>query len=82
MSSSGARLCFSLANAESCSDEPFPVHPLDLTAVAQTVVTLDGQDQNVTYCYNTYQYLDLDPTNFAGFDAVLGDAFLRNVYAS
>ena len=50
--------------------------------MAQTEVPLNGTNQNVTYCYNTYQYLDLDPENFSGFDAILGDAFLRNVYAS
>lgn len=58
------------------------MHPLDLTVMAQTEIPLNGTNQNVTYCYNTYQYLDLDPENFSGFDAILGDAFLRNVYAS
>ena len=35
-----------------------------------------------TVCVNTYQYLTLDPNSFVGFDIILGDAFLRNVYAS
>lgn len=66
------------------SGDDFPVHPLDLTFVATTEIpSADGTStQNVTYCYNTYQYLTLDPNSFEGFDAVLGDAFLRNVYAS
>ena len=37
--------------------------------------------ENVTVCLNTYQYLTLDPTEFSGFDLILGDAFLRSVYA-
>ena len=39
-------------------------------------------DTNATACVNTYQYLTLDPSSFVGFDVILGDAFLRNVYAS
>lgn len=68
----------------SCSGKPFPVHPLDLTFVATTEVPsgTNGKTENVTYCYNTYQYLALDPNSFSGFDAILGDAFLRNAYAS
>lgn len=51
--------------------------------IAATVITdASGHESNVTFCYNTYQYLDLDPSSFTGFDAILGDAFLRNVYAS
>ena len=45
-------------------------------------VPVNGSNQNVTFCFNTYQYLNLDPASFSGFDAILGDAFLRNVYAS
>ncbi|THG99797.1 hypothetical protein EW026_g2607 [Hermanssonia centrifuga] len=60
----------------------FPVHPLDLTIVDTTTITVNGTSQNVTICYNAYQYLDLDPNSFNGFDAILGDSFLRNVYAS
>jgi len=45
------------------------------------ITTADGDDQQVTFCSNTYQYSSLDPTEFP-FDLVLGDAFLRNVYAS
>ena len=59
----------------SCSGNDFPVHPLDLTFVSTTEIpTADGTgSQNVTFCYNTYQYLTLDPDSFEGFDAVLGD---------
>ncbi|EIW62831.1 acid protease [Trametes versicolor FP-101664 SS1] len=57
------------------------VHPLDLTFPVSG--PLDGPgSQNVTVCVNTFQYLTLDPTKFVGFDLILGDAFLRNVYAS
>lgn len=62
--------------------QPFPVHPLDLTVMQQTEIEVNGQPQNVTFCMNTFQYLTLDPESFSGFDAILGDAFLRNVYAS
>lgn len=36
----------------------------------------------MTVCINTFQYLTLDPTQFVGFDIILGDAFLRNAYSS
>ncbi len=66
----------------SCSGQQFPVHPLDLTFPAVVTVPVGGQDTNITVCVNTYQYLTLDPNSFQGFDIILGDAFLRNVYAS
>ena len=47
-----------------------------------TDIELNGTVKNVTACINTYAYLTLDPTTFVGFDIILGDAFLRNVYAS
>ncbi|TFK88605.1 acid protease [Polyporus arcularius HHB13444] len=60
----------------------YPVHPLDLS-LPQVIPILDsGAEKNVTVCVATYQYLTLDPTQFAGFDLILGDAFLRSVYAS
>ncbi|KAH9911320.1 aspartic peptidase domain-containing protein [Epithele typhae] len=59
-------------------DQEFPIHPLDLTF--PYVFNTNGM--NATVCLNTYQYLTLDPNNFVGFDIILGDAFLRNVYAS
>lgn len=43
--------------------------------------TSNNEVANVTTCINTYQYITLDPTSFVGFDIILGDAFLRNVYA-
>lgn len=61
-----------------CSGQDFPVHPLDLTYP----FVLELGQTNVTACINTYQYLTLDPNSFVGFDIILGDAFLRNVYAS
>lgn len=57
------------------------VHPLDLTLPVSGPIAGPGS-QNVTACINTFQYLTLDPTEFFGFDLILGDAFLRNVYAS
>ena len=51
---------------------------MDLTY--PTSLDLEGGARNV--CVNTYQYLTLDPNSFVGFDIILGDAFLRNVYAS
>ena len=44
--------------------------------------SLDLEGGARTVCVNTYQYLTLDPNSFVGFDIILGDAFLRNVYAS
>ena len=64
------------------SGQPYPVHPLDLTTPSIYTYTDNGVEKNVTYCVNNYQYLNLDPSSFSGFDAILGDAFLRNVYAS
>ena len=53
----------------------FPVHYLDLTTVSD-----GGGLTDVTICTNTFQYLD--PDNLSGADAVMGDSFLRNAYAS
>ncbi|KAI0697717.1 acid protease [Cerioporus squamosus] len=60
----------------------YPVHPLDLTLPQVIPILENGTDKNVTICVATYQYLALDPTQFVGFDLILGDAFLRSVYAS
>lgn len=64
------------------SGQDFPVHPLDLTIPVTATVPMNGQKTDVTVCINTYRYLTLDPNSFTGFDIVLGDAFLRNVYVS
>lgn len=67
----------------SYSGQEFPVHPLDLTfPFTSTVPGKNGTQTSVTLCLGTYQPITLDPTAFAGFDLALGDAFLRNVYAS
>lgn len=67
----------------SYSGQEFPVHPLDLTfPFVGTVPSKGGVETSVTLCLGTYQPITLDPTAFAGFDLALGDAFLRNVYAS
>ena len=62
-----------------CRGQEFPVHPLDLTRPESGSVQ-DGK--SVTVCFNAYDYLTVSPTEFPGFDVLLGDAFLRNVYAS
>ncbi|KAI0633780.1 aspartic peptidase domain-containing protein [Trametes polyzona] len=62
--------------------QEFAVHPLDLALPLPAPIIKDGKQTNVTVCLATYQYLNLDPTSFAGFDLILGDAFLRSVYAS
>lgn len=53
------------------------MHPLDLTHVETDIFTIDGMQQNVTFCSNSYGYNDQ-----IELDAVLGDPFLKNVYAS
>ncbi|KAI0666611.1 aspartic peptidase domain-containing protein [Trametes maxima] len=62
--------------------QEFAVHPLDLALPIPVPILKNGVETNVTVCLATYQYLNLDPTGFNGFDLILGDAFLRNVYAS
>ena len=75
--------CCSLISTFPHSGREYMVHPLDLSLL-QTIPILDasGNEKNVTVCFATYQYLSLDPTSFSGFDLILGDAFLRSVYAS
>lgn len=58
------------------------MHPLDLTFPVAVTLPINGADTNVTACAGTYQYLTLDPSEFQGFDLILGDAFLCSVYAS
>ncbi|KAH9850653.1 acid protease [Lenzites betulinus] len=60
----------------------FLVHPLDLTATSVGAFDSANPGANVTVCVNRFQYLTLDPNEFTGFDLILGDAFLRNAYAS
>ncbi|RDX50082.1 acid protease [Lentinus brumalis] len=62
--------------------QEFPVHPIDLTYPNTIELEVNGTLTNVTACINTYQASTLDPRSFTGFDLILGDAFLRNVYAS
>ncbi len=57
------------------------VHPLDLTT-PMVMQPSGSAGPGVTVCTNTFQPLTLDPTAFGTFDLILGDAFLRNVYAS
>ena len=59
----------------------YPIHPLDLLPVVADVNDR-GIEKSVTVCVATYRALTLDPALFNTFDLVLGDAFLRSVYAS
>lgn len=68
-------------NLRNHSGQEFLVHPLDITFPTVGPFTGDPTT-NVTVCINTFQYLTLDPTQFVGFDIILGDAFLRNAYSS
>ncbi|KAI0365652.1 acid protease [Pilatotrama ljubarskyi] len=68
-------LSFVFANQE------FAVHPLDLT-VPTVLPSVTNPGQNVTVCLNAFRYSTLDPKEFSGFDLILGDSFLRNVYVS
>ncbi|PSR71030.1 hypothetical protein PHLCEN_2v13078 [Hermanssonia centrifuga] len=51
-----------------------PIHPLDITTVAS--------NGNETICNNAYRAIDLPPGAVTGFDFIMGDSFLKNVYAS
>ncbi|CAE7227088.1 unnamed protein product [Rhizoctonia solani] len=67
-----------LAQAElmiTIDDVSISVHPLDLT---QVQVDDFGKGQNLTFCTSVYE-----PASYGGADndIILGDAFLRNVYA-
>ncbi|KAI0349533.1 acid protease [Trametes cingulata] len=61
--------------------QEYPVHPLDLSLPSGTQVT-DANGQKATVCLAGIAPLTLDPNVFQGFDVILGDTFLRNVYAS
>ena len=61
-----------------CSGQEIAINPLDLT-LPVTVSLADNTTR--TLCGGTYQPNALDPNGFSGFDMLLGDAFLRNVYA-
>ncbi|GJE90942.1 A1 family peptidase [Phanerochaete sordida] len=50
------------------------IHPLDITTV-----TSNG---NQTICTNAYRGINLPPGAVTGFDFILGDSFLKNVYTS
>ncbi|KAG8743450.1 hypothetical protein FRC10_012030 [Ceratobasidium sp. 414] len=74
-----AQLVFSIGRTDSeRSGRSIPIHPLDLTQV-QTITTTD-KSQNFTMCQNAFQPFS---SNAGGgeVDFILGDAFLRNVYA-
>ncbi|KAL4258061.1 peptidase A1 family protein [Pleurotus pulmonarius] len=53
----------------------FPVHPVDLTLINTHLVN----GTNMTYCTNTYQSINF---GHGEYDMILGDAFLKNAYAS
>lgn len=58
--------------------QAFAIHPLDLTRVQNTTVTINGEKATVTICEAAFE----DTKGYRDFDAVLGDSFLKNVYAS
>ncbi len=65
------------------SGQPFPVHPLDLTfPVTATLSINDKWNMEITGCVNTFQSFDTAPDSSDGFDIILADAFLHNVYVS
>ncbi|KAF4583314.1 hypothetical protein EYR38_002063 [Pleurotus pulmonarius] len=57
------------------SGRDFPVHPVDLTLINTHLVN----GTNMTYCTNTYQSINF---GHGEYDMILGDAFLKNAYAS
>ncbi|KII87068.1 hypothetical protein PLICRDRAFT_243487 [Plicaturopsis crispa FD-325 SS-3] len=72
--------CLSAAKvAFAFGEDEFAVHPLDLTTV--TTTTTAGKDGGVahTLCVNAFQASSGDLSG--DFDMILGDAFMRNVYA-
>ena len=65
------------------SGQQFPIHPLDLTFPAIATLSINENWNNeITACINTFQPLASNPTTSDGFDVVLADAFLHNVYIS
>ena len=65
------------------SGQQFPIHPLDLTfPVTVTLSINENWNNEITACINTFQPFDSDPTTADGFDIVLADGFLHNVYIS
>lgn len=66
--------------ALACSGVDFPMHYLDITSMFFSIVTVNGQPMNLTYCSNTFtrnQAASIDDV-----DANLGDPFMRNAYVS
>ncbi|RPD82686.1 hypothetical protein L226DRAFT_518617 [Lentinus tigrinus ALCF2SS1-7] len=71
----GANLTFTFGG------EDYSVHPLKVTLVETDVVSPNGKDQNVTVCFGGFQPVPAAERGFQGFDIVLGDVFLKSVYA-
>lgn len=76
-------LVISYANSDTrcTSGEAIPIHPLDLSRPTVVSLPLNGTTTNVTICLNSWIPFSLPPS-FRGLDVLLGDAFMRNVYAS
>ncbi|KAI0704248.1 aspartic peptidase domain-containing protein [Cytidiella melzeri] len=55
-------------------NKSIPVHPLDITSIANL--------GNNTVCVNSYRAINLPAGAANGFDFILGDSFLKNVYTS
>ncbi|PIL33898.1 hypothetical protein GSI_03604 [Ganoderma sinense ZZ0214-1] len=60
----------------------YPVHPLDLFMPFPVPIIDNGTEKNVTVCAATYRATPPDLAQLNAFDLILGDAFLRSVYAS
>ncbi|TFY78732.1 hypothetical protein EWM64_g5280 [Hericium alpestre] len=55
-------------------DQKVPIHPLDLNSF------IPANDTDPTVCYGSFVANNFG-ADFTGFDMLLGDGFLRNVYS-
>ncbi|GJE94324.1 acid protease [Phanerochaete sordida] len=73
--------CYSSVNLTfTIAGQDYPVHPLDISLVTQLTVLESGTSTTFTVCSGAF--LSLGPEGVNGADMVLGDPFLKNVYAS
>jgi len=74
--------CMSSANLTfTFGGRKFPIHPLDLTQV-KTITADNGT--SFTFCVGQFNPFELDSetVQYASWEMILGDSFLRNVFAS
>lgn len=62
----------------------YPIHPLDITrlSIVSLPVGPRGTVSDFVICINTFVANTFDPKELPGIDLILGQPFLRNVYAS